>query len=116
MTGARQREGEAVRDFVLRACLMSELLRKFPGVRELLEGLRYQVDIKKSAQLGNLPLVTVAAPFRTMRPDDSVVAMAAGLAGGTSFSEVLDVERVQNMADPLRVEMIALLEKHKIQL
>jgi hypothetical protein len=113
-TGGGQRDPEAVRAFVLRACLMHEQLAKLPGLRELLEGLRYQVTVRHSPQLGELPLVTVSAPFRTLRPSDQLVAMAAGLAGGVSFSEVLDVESVRHVSDPLRDEAISILQNQQI--
>jgi hypothetical protein len=114
MADGGQRNPEAVRGFVLRACLMHELLAKLPALKDLLEGLRYQVAVRHSPQLGDLPLVTVSAPFRTFRPSDQLVGMAAGLAGGTSFAEVLDVESVRDMCDPLRHEALGILTSQQI--
>src|ERR1700722_9623488 len=101
VTGSGQRDVEAVRAFVLRACLMHELFAKVPSLTNLLEELRYKVDVRRSSQLGDLPLVCISAPFRTFRPSDQLVAMASGLAGGTSFSPVLEVDGDRNLADPL---------------
>jgi hypothetical protein len=116
VAGSGQRDAEAVRAFVLRACLMHELFSKFPALTSLLEGLRYKVEVRRSPQLGDLPLVTVSAPYRTFRPSDQLVAMAAGLAGGAAFAEVLDVESVRNLADPLRDETIQLVNRHKVEI
>jgi hypothetical protein len=116
VTGSGQRDVEAVRAFVLRACLMHELFSKIPALADLLEGLRYKVEIRKSPQLGDLPLVTISAPFRTFRPPDKLVAMASGLAGGASFAEILDLESVHNLADPLRDEAIEILQQHKAEI
>jgi hypothetical protein len=112
--GGGHKDPEALRGFVLRACLMHELLAKLPGMKDLLEGLRYMVAIRQSPELGELPFVTVSAPFRTFRPSDKLVALAAGLAGGTSFAEVLDVESVGNVPDPLRDEARTILDKHQL--
>src|SRR5579864_511805 len=116
VAGSGQRDIDAVRAFVLRACLMSELFAKIPALTDLLEGLRYKVEVRKSSQLGDLPLVTISAPFRTFRPSDQLVAMARGLAGGASFAEILDVESGHNLSDPLRDETIELLHRHKVEI
>lgn len=113
VTGEGQRDNGAVRDFVLRACLMQQLFAKIPGISDLLGGLRYKVEVRKSPQLGELPLITVSAPFRTIRPPDQLVALAAGLAGGHSFTEVVDVDGVLNLSDPLREEALELVKKHQ---
>ena len=116
VAGSGQRDVDAVRAFVLRACLISELFSKIPALGDLLEGLRFKVEVRKSPQLGDLPLVTISAPFRTFRPSDKLVAMASGLGGVASFAEVLDVESVHNLSDPLRDEAIELLHRHKVEI
>jgi hypothetical protein len=115
VAGSGQRDVEAVRAFVLRACLISELFAKIPALADLLAALRYRVEIRKSPQLGDLPLVTISAPFRTFRPADKLVTMAAGLAGGDSFAEVLEVESVRTLSDPLRDEALEILRRHQVE-
>jgi hypothetical protein len=109
--GNLQRDAEAVRAYVLRACLMHELFAKVPALASLLAGLRYKVEVRKSPQLGELPLVTISAPFKTFRPPDKLVALASGVAGGASFAEILDVEGVHHLADPLRDEALEILDQ-----
>jgi hypothetical protein len=112
LAGKEERNDEAVRAFVLRACLMHLHFLKFPAIAELLAGLRYQVEVRQSAETGDLPFVTVSAPFSTIRPPDSLVTVAASLAGGDTFSEVLDLGTVQNLKDPLREQVAAVFRKH----
>ena len=113
--GGGRRDPEALRTFVLRACLMYQLFVKIPALTDLLTGLRYKVEIRKSPQLGELPLVTISAPFRTVRPPDKLVAMAAGLAGGTSFAEIVDIDSVWNLSDPLRDEALEIVKRHQAE-
>jgi hypothetical protein len=47
-----------------------------------------------------------------MRPPDSLVTVASGLAGGVSFSEVLDLASVKNLKDPLREQIAAIFRTH----
>jgi hypothetical protein len=105
LAGKEERDSEAVRAYVLRACIMHFHLARFPAIAELLAALRYQVEVRHSPETGDLPLVTVSAPFATIRPPDSLVTIASGLAGGTSFSEVLDVATVKSLRDPLREQL-----------
>jgi hypothetical protein len=85
---------------------------KFPGIAELFAGLRYRVEVRRSPELGDLPLVTLSAPLGTIRPPDELVTVAAGLAGGASFAEVLDMASLRNLSDPLRQEIAAILRGH----
>lgn len=112
LAGQSERDSDAVRAFVLRACLMHLHFQRFPALGELFAGLRYRVEVRYSPETGDLPLVTISAPFSTVRPPDSLVTVAAGLAGGASFAEVLDLATVQNLNDPLRGQVAAILRKH----
>jgi hypothetical protein len=112
LAGQEERDPEAVRALVLRACLMHLHFARFPAIAELLAGLRYRVEVRRSPELGDLPLVTVSAPFATVRPPDNLVTVASGLAGGATFAEVLDLETVQKLRDPLREDVAVILRKH----
>src|SRR5207302_6139490 len=110
--GKEERDPEAVRAFVLRACLMHLHFARFPAIAELLAGLRYRVEVRRCPELGDLPLVTVSAPFATARPPDNLVTMASGLAGGASFAEILDLANLRQLKDPLREEVARILRIH----
>jgi hypothetical protein len=112
LAGQEARDPDAVRAFVLRACVLHLHFAKFPAIADLLAGLRYRVEVRRSPELGDLPLVTVSAPFSTIRPPDNLVTVASGLAGGAAFAEVLDLGSVANLCDPLREEVTAILRNH----
>jgi hypothetical protein len=109
---SNQRDPEAVRSFVIRALLMQQLFARFPAITELLSGLRYRVEVRRSPQFGELPIVTVSAPFSTARPPDHLVTVASGLAGGGSFAEIIDLASVKELRDPVREEVIRVLHEH----
>ncbi len=112
LAGQEERDSEAVRAFVLRACLMHLHFQRFPALADLFAGLRYRIEVRQSQDTGDLPFVTVSAPFATMRPPDSLVTVASGLAGGASFSEVLDLSTVRDLKDPLREQIAAVFRNH----
>ncbi|HEY1755875.1 MAG TPA: hypothetical protein VGG72_10800 [Bryobacteraceae bacterium] len=116
ISGDGQRDPEAIRAFILRACLMNQLFAKIPALTDLLTGLRYKVEVRKSPQLGELPLVTVSAPFRTFRPQDKLVALASGFSGGDSFAEIIDTDSLWNLSDPLRDEALEIVKRHQAEI
>jgi hypothetical protein len=102
----------AVRPFVLRAFLMLFQFAKFPAIADLLGGLRYRVEVRRSPETGELPLVTISASVGTNRPPDKLVTLASGMAGGTNFAEVLDLVSLQILKDPIREQMAAIFRGH----
>jgi hypothetical protein len=112
LAGKEERNAKAVEAFVLRACILHLQFAKLPALAELFAGLRYRVEVTHSLETGELPLITVSAPIATIRPPDNLVTVAAGLAGGASFAEVLDINSVKNLQDPLREEIAAIFRSH----
>ena len=97
----QDRDAESMRSFVLRASLMALMFSKLPELKLLLEGLRYNVDVKKSPQFGELPLVTLSAPFPTIRPSDDLLLRAEQYSGRSDFVEVVNIEDSEKVSDPL---------------
>jgi hypothetical protein len=112
LAGQEARDPDSVRAFILRACILHFQFARFPAIADLLAGLRYRVEVRRSPELGELPLVTVSAPLSTIRPPDNLVTMASGLAGGAAFAEVLDLDSIRNLRDPLREEVTSILRNH----
>ena len=112
LAGHEERDAEAVRAFVLRACVLHLHFNRFPAISELLADLRYRVEVRRLPEMGDLPLVTVSAPLSTIRPPDNLVTLASGLAGGASFAEVLKLGSVQNLKDPLKEQIREIFRSH----
>jgi len=113
VAGKQEQDAEGVRSFVLRACLMQLLFAKVTELRPLFEGLRYRLEIRKSPQLGELPLVTLSAPVTTIRPADDLLMTATGLSGRTGFEEVIDEDQAAHIPDPLQAQLLKVLDQAK---
>jgi hypothetical protein len=113
LAGKQERDAEGVRSFVLRACLMQTLFAKVPELAALFEGLRYRVEVRKSQQLGEMPLVVLSAPVKTVRPADDLLMTATGLSGRTAFEEVIDDDQAAHIADPLQAQILTALDAAK---
>ena len=92
---------EDVRDFVIRACVMTLVLRRYAGIANLLSALRWEVNTEMSPELGGLPLTTLTAPFQSMRPPDNLIIKSTEMSGMSFFEEVVDVDAFAHVRDPL---------------
>jgi len=109
LAGKEKRRTDYVRQFVVNALVMHLLLEKFPGLVQLLADLRYQVRTENAPGLGKLPLSTVSACLPSFRPADRLVLAATRLSGVPAFVELIDVEAVHGLEDPLKARLLQIL-------
>src|SRR5205814_9432634 len=105
VAGKQERDPEGVRSSVLRSCLMHLQFTKLPELRALFEGLRFRVEVRRSPQLGELPLVTVSAPIRTIRPTDDLLLTATGLSCRTMFAGLIDDDQPAHIVNTLQAHI-----------
>jgi hypothetical protein len=105
LAGKEQRRSEAVRQFVVNALVLHAMLGKFPGITQLLTDLRYEIRTEKFPALGELPLVTIRSCLSSFRPADGLILAATRFSGVPAFIELIDVEAVHSLPDPLRLRI-----------
>jgi hypothetical protein len=103
------RPQSTARQFVVSALVMNLLFAKYPGIAELLNDLRYTVRVEKSPDLGELPVVTVNACVPSFRPADDLVLAATRLSGVPAFVELIDIEALHRLEDPMKRRIEELL-------
>lgn len=109
LTGQQERRADTVRQFVVNALAMGILFEKFPGIAHVLTDLRYQVGKEKHPSLGELPLVTIRSCLSSFRPADAILLTATDLSGVPAFIELVDLETIPTMKDPLKLRIEELL-------
>jgi hypothetical protein len=109
LAGREQRRSDAVRQFVVNALVMHAMLAKFPGVTQLLTDLRYDVQTEKSPALGDLPLVTIRSCLPSFRPSDDLMLTAIRFSGVPAFIELIDIEALSRLPDPLKLRIEKIL-------
>jgi hypothetical protein len=98
-----------MREFVVAALAIESVLEKFPGLVRLLRDLRYEVQVEKCPALGDLPLVVVSACVPSFRPSDELVLATTRLSGVPAFIELIDLDAIQRMQDPLKPRLEEML-------
>ena len=83
---------------------------RFPALKHLLEDLRYQIETKKLSDLGQLPVVIVKAPLKTFLPADDFILQVTRLSGVPAFQEIIDLDALANLPDPLKESLTELVE------
>ncbi|HKC49747.1 MAG TPA: hypothetical protein VKF60_03070 [Myxococcota bacterium] len=97
------------KQFLLNALALEQLFETFPEIPDLLRELRYDVAIEKRPELGELPLVTLRSALPAFRPSDELIAKATQFSGVPAFIEIVDLDALSRIADPLRDRIEAAL-------
>jgi hypothetical protein len=109
VSGLQDRRSDYVRQFVVNALVMRFMFDHYPGIPQLLTDLRYEVRVEKGQGLGELPFVTVSACIPSFRPTDDLILTATRFSGVPAFIELLNVDAVPLLQDPLKLHIERML-------
>ena len=99
----RNRASHELRECVLHYLVLHVVVSRQEGVRRMLETLRFHVRAgQRDPALGQLPVTHIAASISTHRPPDSVVVEGTNISGRDVFEEVVNVEDIGRLGDPLK--------------
>ncbi|MFL6449150.1 MAG: hypothetical protein ACJ746_15900 [Bryobacteraceae bacterium] len=98
----RERKSTDVHQFVLHYCVMQLVLLRQPGIARLFEAMRFPVSAGKIAEFGEVPVIFVSSAVSTELPPDDIVVESTEISGQNVFEEVVDVEALKGMEDPVR--------------
>jgi hypothetical protein len=102
LSSAEGRQPDDMRQALVSHLALVLFLEQFPQLVNLLKDLRYTIEIEKFADLGGLPAVILTAPLSTFLPPDDFITEITQLSGIPAFQEIISIDAVQNMPDPLR--------------
>jgi hypothetical protein len=109
VSGLQDRRSDYVRQFVVNALVMRFMFDRYPGIPQLLTDLRYDVRIEKCPGLGELPFVTISSCLSSFRPADELILTAARFSGVPAFIELINVDAVPTLQDPLKLHIERML-------
>jgi hypothetical protein len=104
-----ERQPELTKQFVVNALVLSGLITRNTGLTSLLSALRFDVRVEEFPGFGKLPLVTITAQLPTFRPADDLILAAVSFSGVPAFIELIGLDTVRNLQDPLKTRIEALL-------
>jgi hypothetical protein len=108
LSGKESRQPEDMRRSLIDHITLVLFLERFQTLKLLLEDLRYQVEIIQLPEFGGLPVLTLKAPLATFLPPDDFILQITQFSGIPAFQEIIDLEALQNIDDPLKNTLLRL--------
>lgn len=102
-TGSRNTE---VQICVLHHLVMHSVCTKRQDIVKLLSALRFEILSEPSAEYGNLPLILVSCPIRTILPSDELIIQSTELSGSPVFEEVINLDDIDQLSDPYKAHLL----------
>jgi hypothetical protein len=101
---------EVVTRYCVHYAVMSYVLKRQTGFQKMLEALRFQVTSTQLPEFGLLPVTIISSPISTLRPPDSVLIENTEISGTSSFEEVVSIDDIINLPDPLYDQLTKIVE------
>jgi hypothetical protein len=105
----RNRDATQVQRFLVQYLLMHAAVGAQPGVQHMLEALHFPVRVGLVPDLGELPIVSITCTVPTIRPPDEVLIESTEISGQDVFQEIVDIDAIATLRDPLREELTGLV-------
>jgi len=102
VSGAENRQPEDMKQSLIAHVTLVIFLKQFPSLNQLLQDLRYEVEIQELKDLGGLPVAVLRAPIETFLPPDDFILQITQLSGIPAFQEIIDLDAADNIPDPLK--------------
>jgi hypothetical protein len=98
--------------FVLAYLALHIVTKMQPGVVNLLDSLRFPLTTSTDPEFGQLPLTRLGVAIATERPPDAVLIESAEVTGVDAFEEVVRLEDVKSLQDPMRQRLLEMAREH----
>ncbi len=107
---------EEMHRFVLHYLVLHVMMTSNPGISRLFDGLRFPISSGRLAEFGDLPLTNITACVSTVRPPDSVIIESTEVSGQNAFEEIINLDDLRSLEDPLKSQLVELARSHGVEL
>lgn len=104
--------GEELQRFIVSHLLLNAVVTHQRGLMQVFEALRLPITTTKTPELGELPVTRIGIAVSTFRPSDAVVLESAELTGIDAFEEVVNVDDIARLDDPLKDRLSEIARQH----
>jgi hypothetical protein len=110
LLASRNRNDGEMQQFVLHYLAMHIVISRQPGLVNILNTLHYPIASGQLPGFGALPVTYITSSISTNLPPDALVIESTELSGKDAFEELINVEDVAKLGDPLKDRLAAALE------
>jgi hypothetical protein len=108
----RIRAGDHVKEFVVHALVMHLVLSRQTAVARVMHDLRFPITSARRDLFHGLPVPYINAAISTVRPPDDVIIENTEISGMDVFEEVINVEQISGLRDPLKERLMELVRSN----
>jgi hypothetical protein len=112
----RGRVGNELQQFVLHYLVMHLVITKQQGVTTILDALHFPITSYHSPELSDLPITCISSSISTIRPPDEVIIESTEISGMNVFEEIVNLDDIMKIRDPLKERLIELARNYGEQL
>lgn len=103
---AKLRTGDDLGQLVVSYLLMHVVTMNSPGLLSVFEALHFPITSTTVPEFGPLPVTRIGIAMSTTRPSDEVILQSAELTGMDAFEEVVNVNDLARLSDPLKERLM----------
>ena len=104
--------GMELQSALLHVLVMHQITAKSIGISPIFGALRMPLVTETLDEFGKLPLTYVTLPIATVSPPDDLIMMNTEIAGTSTFEEVVDLDGIAKLSDPLTAQVLGIVEEH----
>jgi len=106
----RSRDPNELQSFVIHYLVMHLVMTRQAGVRAMLEALHFPIITDRSPLFGELPITCISCAVSTERLPDDVIIESTEVSGMDAFEEVVSVDDIAALRDPLRERLVEIVK------
>lgn len=112
LVDAEHRTTDQLQQIVLHYLMMNSVVSKQPGLSKIMDALHFPITTERSEAFGDLPITYVSSSISTVRPPDELLVESTEISGMDTFEEVVQLQDVDKLRDPLKEELQAIINSH----
>jgi hypothetical protein len=110
------RAGDELTQLVLSYLMMHVVVTNATGLVQTFEALHFPITTTTLPEFGPLPITRIGVAISTMRPSDAVILESAELTGMDAFEEIVNVDDLSQLRDPLKERLLDIARQHAPEL
>ena len=113
---AKLRPGDELAQLVLSYLMMHVVTTNSPGLMQAFEALHFPITTTTIPECGPLPITRIGVAISTSRPSDAVILESAELTGMDAFEEIVNVDDLAHLRDPLKERLLEIARQQAPEL
>lgn len=108
----RYRTPEKMQEFIVHYLALHVSITRQPGLSQMLESLHFPLTTIRFPEFGELPITCLSSAITTIRPPDNVLIESTEFSGLDAFEEVVSLNDIAGLRDPLKERLLEIAKSH----